>query len=59
MNKPIYLEPIEPSRDDLLEIYNILDNTKVLLASNKTGRAKTFGPHRSMTLGIVKYVINF
>ena len=54
MNKPIYLEPIDPSRDDLLEIYNMLESTKVPLVSNKMGRSRTFGVHRAMTLGMIK-----
>jgi hypothetical protein len=48
------LKPLEPSRDDLLDIYNMLENITIPLQSNKVGRARTFGIHRSMTLGIVK-----
>ncbi len=51
--KPINIK-IDPSRDDILEIYNLLEFVNVPLLSNKMGRSKTFGNHRSMTLGIVK-----
>ena len=54
MNTPVYLESIDSNRDDILNIYKILQNTSVCLLTNKMGRAKTFGTHRSMTLGLVK-----
>lgn len=54
MNTPIYLESIDSHRDDVLNIYKILQKTSVRRCTDKMGRAKSFGPHRSMTLGLVK-----
>jgi hypothetical protein len=50
----IELQKIDPSNEELLEVYNLLDNTTVLLCTNCQGRAKTFGIHRSMTMGIIR-----
>jgi hypothetical protein len=49
-----FLEPLNPSRDDLQEIYNMLESIVVPCLSNKSGRARTFGKHKSMTLGYIK-----
>ena len=47
------LDFIDPSRDDVLEIYDLLNNINIPVCDNKQGRAKSFGRHRSMTLGMV------
>jgi len=49
-----FIEPLNPSREDLQDIYAMLENIVVPCLSNKSGRAKTFGRHRSMTLGMIK-----
>lgn len=51
---PILLPPINPSQDDLQYIFTLLESIVIPLNSNKTGRARTFGNHRSMTLGFIK-----
>lgn len=51
---PKYLTPLMPSCDLIQEILTHLSSFKVPLASNKTGRARTFGTHRAMTLGMIK-----
>ena len=51
--QPQYISYIDPSRDDLQEIFTMLTNTTIPLISNGTGRAKTFGSHRCMTLGYI------
>lgn len=48
------LEKIDPNREDIIEIYKMLENITIPLQSGKTGRARTFGVHRSMTLGMIK-----
>jgi hypothetical protein len=51
---PLLLHPIDPSRDDIQHIYALLESITIPLNTNKTGRARTFGDHRAMTLGFVK-----
>lgn len=53
-NKPFQLPTLDPSRDDIQHIFTLLESIKIPLNSNKTGRARTFGDHRAMTLGFVK-----
>lgn len=45
---------IDPSDDDLLNLFDLLENTNIQLCSRKQGRARTFGTHRAITLGYVK-----
>lgn len=49
-----YLEPLDDTRPDLNKVLQMLSNITVPLCTNKMGRAMSFGPHRSMTLGVVK-----
>ena len=51
---PIKLKPIDPSSDEVQHIYTLLESITIPFNSNKTGRARTFGDHRAMTLGFVK-----
>lgn len=48
------LKEIEASRDDIQEIYAMLEDITIPLNTNKTGRARSFGSHRAMTLGMIK-----
>ena len=48
------LKPLDTHRSDIIDIYNMLENITIPLQSGKKGRARTFGVHRSMTLGMVK-----
>jgi len=52
-NPIIPLKPIDPSNDDLLEVYNSLENITVKYNTNENGRCKTFGPHRAIVMGLV------
>lgn len=49
---------LDPLRDDIQELIYELQNTTIKLCSNKTGRARSFGVHRAMTMGIVKQRIS-
>lgn len=51
---PQILDYLQPCRDDIQEIYSLLQDITIPLNSNKTGRARTFGSHRAMTLGMIK-----
>lgn len=51
---PYHLEELDPSRDDIQELHALLAQTKITLCSGKLGRAKSFGTHRAMTLGICR-----
>lgn len=51
---PLLLPSVDPSRDDIQYIYTLLESITIPLNTNKTGRARTFGDHRAMTLGFVK-----
>jgi hypothetical protein len=53
-DEPKYLSKINPSLDIIQEILCYLENIKVPLVKNKTGRARTFGIHRAMTLGFIQ-----
>jgi hypothetical protein len=48
------LPKIEPSEDNLLEVYNLLDSITLPVLTNKMGRAKTFGRHRAITMGLIR-----
>ena len=50
---PRYLPPLDPSSSLIQEILTHLSRFKVPLATNKSGRARTFGPHRAMALGMI------
>lgn len=52
IDSPTLLNPVEPSLFNTL--YDLLNGIVVPLQSNKSGRSKTFGEHRSMTLGYVR-----
>lgn len=54
MTNPHYLNELNPDDEDLLNVFNLLENTCVTLASNKMGRARSFGTHRGMILGMIK-----
>ena len=49
---------LDPLRDDIQDLIYELQNTTIKLCSNKTGRARTFGTQRAMTMGIVKQRIS-
>ena len=48
------LPKIEPSREDLLEVYNLLDNITIPCVDKGRGRSGTFGRHRAMTMGMIR-----
>lgn len=48
------LPKIDPSREDLLEVYNLLESITIPCVDNGRGRAGTFGRHRAMTMGMIK-----
>jgi hypothetical protein len=52
MNSPKFLSEINP--DDYLEVYTLLEGTTIPHITGNTGRAASFGPHRAMTLGMIK-----
>lgn len=52
MQEPIYLDAVHPS--ELMGLYELLEQTKIPLASGFSGRAKKFGNHRAMVLGFCK-----
>lgn len=54
----VTLPPIDPLRDDIQDLLYELQNTTITLVSNKMGRARTFGTHRAMTMGMVKQRIS-
>jgi hypothetical protein len=49
-----FLEPLDPVREDIHQLLQMLHKTTIPLYTNKMGRATTFGAHRSFTLGVVK-----
>jgi len=51
-HSPIYLEKLQ--EDDVKYIYEELEKIRVPLLSSKMGRARTFGTHRSVTMGYTK-----
>lgn len=53
IEKPIQFT-IDPSRDDIQEVYSLLENITVPCNDGKLGRARTFGRHRAMTLGMIR-----
>ena len=52
MEEPRYLPEITP--DDYLEVYTLLEATTIPHLSGTNGRATSFGPHRAMTLGMIR-----
>jgi len=52
--EPYYLDEIDPDSNLIKKILELVSRTTIKHCSNKTGRAKTFGPHRSITLGMIK-----
>ena len=48
------LPKIDPSSNDLLEVYNLLDSITIPTLTNKMSRAKYFGRHRAMTMGMIR-----
>lgn len=54
----VCLPTIDPLRDDIQDLLYELQNTTITLVSNKMGRARTFGTHRAMTMGMVKQRIS-
>jgi len=53
LEEPTIIATIDPSRDDLQEIFTMLSSSTIPLNSNGSGRSKSFGTHRAMTLGYV------
>jgi hypothetical protein len=53
-NSPIVLNAVDPSNEYIQTIYSLLENITIPMNKNKSGRARTFGDHRAMTLGFVK-----
>lgn len=49
---PIQLPSIE-NMTEIAELYSLLEEREIPHRVNKLGRARTFGPHRSMTLGYI------
>lgn len=48
------LPKIDPSSEDLLEVYNLLESIAIPCVDNGTGRSGTFGRHRAMTMGMIR-----
>ncbi len=51
-HSPIYLEKLQ--EEDVREIYEELEKITITLNTTKMGRARTFGNHRSFTMGYTK-----
>ena len=49
---PIYLPELN-NPDDYMEVYNLLEERQITLQRGKSGRARTFGDHRSIVLGYI------
>lgn len=48
------LPKIDPSSEDLLDVYNLLESITIPCVDNGTGRSGTFGRHRAMTMGMIR-----
>lgn len=51
-DEPVWLSPLEES--ETANLFDMLSKVKVPIMSGGRGRSKTFGDHRSMTLGFIK-----
>lgn len=48
------LPKMDPNREDVLEVYRLLESITVPCVDKGRGRSLTFGRHRAMTMGMIR-----
>ena len=54
VDEPYYLDKLDTNREDIKEILELLGKKMVPILRGQRGRARTFGEHRGMVLGLIK-----